>query len=140
VNDEPQDGQYPEEDFEIIEIDLAPILTDEQRSWPIGESIYPEEDFAIEEPLPMLVMTLSGNDSNEKDRGFPALVAAVSNYEVSLGGEGLHLFDHPHLNGLNGNGSITLIPWKVDGARDRLEQVARWVVDVGGFATRANVA
>jgi hypothetical protein len=129
----------PPEEFEFVEIDLNSQLTDEERSWPVVELIQ-EEDFAIEEPLPVLVIAPASGEPNEQERGFPALVAAVSNYEVSLGGEGLHLFDHPHANGLNGNGSITLIPWKADGARDRLEQVARWVVDVGGFATRANVA
>jgi hypothetical protein len=129
----------PDENFEIIEVDCSVYLTEEQRSWPIGEGLRPEENFALEEPLPVLVLTPTSGKTHEQEKGFPALVAAVSNYEVLLGGEGLHLFDRSHPTGLNGNGSITLVPLKADGARGRLEQVARWVVDVGGFASKANV-
>jgi hypothetical protein len=129
----------PPEDFEIVEIDLHSQLTDEERSWPVVELVQ-NEDFAIEEPLPVLVMTPTFANTNEQEKGFPTLIAAVSNYEVSLGGEGLHLFDRPHPTELNGNGSIALVPWKADGARSRLEQVARWIVDVSKFATQANVA
>jgi hypothetical protein len=127
------------EDFEIVELDQNTHLTDEERSWPVTELVQ-EEDFAIEEPLPVLVMTPTLGHTNDQEKGFPTLITAVSNYEVSLGGEGLHLFDLQHTNELNGNGSIALIPWKADGARGRLEQVARWVVEIGKFATKANVA
>ena len=137
-SDETNYTRLPEE-FEIVELDQKTHLTDEERRWPITELVQ-EEDFAIEEPLPVLVMTLTLGRTNDQEKGFPTLITAVSNYEVSLGGDGLHLLDPQHSNESNGNGSIALIPWKADGARDRLEQVARWVVDVGKFATKANVA
>jgi hypothetical protein len=115
MNDDDANFTTPPEDFEIIEVDCEPFLTEEQRSWPVVDLIQ-EEDFAIEEPLPVLLVTPTSGDPNETEKGFPALIAAVSDYEVSLGGEGLHLFDTPRPNGVERNGSIALSPWKAEGA------------------------
>jgi len=101
----------------------------------------PPEDFAIEEPLPVLVLTLPGHPPGESN-GVPAadparLVAAASEYEVSLGGEGLYPFDPiPPV----GPGAVALVPWKADGARDRLERVGRWAVASAHLAADAQVA
>jgi hypothetical protein len=87
MTDESEEGQHPEEDFEIVEIDVTPFLTEEQKKWPIVESEYPEEDFAIEEVLPVLVLTPAlvhgtgcNNGSPAGDR-VAAFVEAVSAYE-----------------------------------------------------------
>jgi len=101
----------------------------------------PPEDFAIEEPLPVLVLTLPGHPPGESN-GVPAadparLVAAASEYEVSLGGEGLYPFDPiPPV----GPGAVALVPWKADGARGRLERVGRWAVASAHLAADARVA
>jgi hypothetical protein len=129
-----------QENIEIVEIDCSVYLTDEQRSWPIAEGLRPAEDFAIEEPLPMLVMTPARKDPKDRESGLTMLVATVSDYEASLGGEGSRLVNNPCVNGSSWNGSIALVPWKAVGARDRLELVARWAVDVSKFAIKASVA
>src|SRR5262245_7070225 len=88
----------PPEDFEIVDVEQTPDLTDEQRQWPVVDFVQ-AEDFAIEEVLPVLVLTPAAGHESGTANGVPAndrvaaLVEAVSAYEQSLGGEGLHVFD-----------------------------------------------
>ena len=139
MSDEPQEGEYPEEDFEIIELETDPFLTEEQKSWPVVESEYSQDDFAIEEPLPVLLVTPADGHVAGDAGQVPALVEATSAYEVSLGGGGLRVFDSPRPAGVDRNGAIALVPWKAEGARDRLERVAAWIMS-SGRATDARVA
>jgi hypothetical protein len=145
-DDDPKDDDpnftTPPEDFEIVDLDPTSDLPEDQQSWPVADLIQ-KEDFAIEEILPMLVLTPTQRREAGASNGVPAgdqlaaFVEAVSVYEQSLGGEGLHVFDPVPPVGPN---CVALVPWKADGARDRLEQVARWATGMGALATAANVA
>lgn len=115
------EGERPEQDFEIVEVDLKPYLTDEQRSWPVGVGQRPEEEFAIEEPLPALNVCASGGR-------LPALVSIFSDQEAALGGSGLEVARQASENG---HVRATLLPRSVEGARGRLERVARWAAALG---------
>lgn len=121
MNDEPTDNEYAEEDFEIVEVDVDRYLTDEQRSWPVVECEPAEEEFAIEEPLPALDVRASGGR-------LPALVSLFSDQEATLGGSGLEVARQASENG---HVRATLLPRSVDGARTRLEHVARWAAALG---------
>jgi hypothetical protein len=90
MNGEPYEGRRPEEDFEIIEVDMTPHLTDEQKSWPVGVGRRPEEEFAIEEPLPALAVSVHGGATPAEGR-LPAVVEVLSEQEVALGGSGLEV-------------------------------------------------
>lgn len=125
MNDEPAEGQRPEQDFEIVEVDLTPYLTDEQKSWPVGVGERPEQDFAIEEPLPALDVRVSGGPP---ERRLPALVTLFSDQEAALGGSGLEVAREVTENG---HARATLLPRSTDGARGRLERVARWAAVLG---------
>ncbi len=134
MNDnEPSEGMRPEEDFEIIEIDVTPYLTEEQKKWPIGEGLRPEEDFAIEEvlPVPALVLTVSLGQSNGvlEVEHLSAAIAAASECEVGFGGSGL---DERDRRTANGTATLTLVPRTLDGARERLAQVARIAAGFAG--------
>ena len=121
MKDEAAEGERPEQDFEIVEVDVDQYLTDEQRSWPVVECDRPEEEFAIEEPLPALDVRGPGGR-------LPALVDVLSEQEASLGGSGLDL---ARQTTDNGTVRATLLPRSVEGARGRLERVARWAAAYG---------
>ena len=121
MTDEQSRNEYPEEEFEIVEVDLTPYLTDEQKSWPLVRCESAEEEFAIEEPLPALDVRGPGGR-------LPALVDVLSEQETSLGGSGLDL---ARQTTDNGTVRATLLPRSVEGARGRLERVARWAAAYG---------
>ena len=79
MNTEPGRGEYPEEEFEIVEVDLTPHLTEEQKSWPVGIGRRPEEEFAIEEPLPALDVRVTGTPEGR----LPGLVSVFSDQETA---------------------------------------------------------
>ena len=116
------EGRRPEQDFEIVEVDLRPHLTDEQKSWPVGVGRRPEEEFAIEEPLPALAVRVAVT-SAPPERQLPALVNLFSDQETALGGTGLEV---SRQSTENGDVRATLIPRSIEGARGRLERVAKW--------------
>ncbi len=122
-DDEPGEGLRPEEDFEIVEVDLTPYLTEEQRSWPVGEGLRPEEDFAIEEavPIPMLKLAVAADPD--------AAAAAASDCEAGLGGTGL---DERGRRTADGVTTLTLVPRTFDGAAERLARVARIAAGLAG--------
>lgn len=122
-DDEGVEGQRPEQDFEIVEVDVDRYLTDEQRSWPVVECQRPEQEFAIEEPLPALNVRLSGAGAR-----LSALVDVFSDQEAALGGSGL---DVARQATHDGTATATLLPRSVEGARGRLERVARWAAAFG---------
>lgn len=135
MNEEPAEGQRPEQDFEIVEVDLTPCLTDEQKTWPVVECRRPEQEFAIEEPLPALDVRL--NDSALiVEHMLPTLVRGLSNHEAALGGAGL---DVSRQVTESGQIRVTLIPRSVEGARGRLERVARWAATALGSETAVTV-
>jgi hypothetical protein len=121
------EGRRPEEDFEIVEVDLTRYLTDEQKSWLVGIGRRPEEEFAIEEPLPALTVRVHGSETPAEGR-LPAVVEVLSEQEVALGGSGLEVTGR---TAQNGSAIATLVPRSVDGARGRLERVARWAAAFG---------
>ncbi len=136
MTDEPQEGQYPEEDFEIVEIDVTPYLTEEQKKWPISEGQYPEEDFAIEEatPVPALVLTVDLRQTNgtpEAER-ISAAVTSASDCEAGFGGSGL---DERNRRTRDGLATLTLVPRTLEGARERLARVARIAAGFAGTKT-----
>jgi hypothetical protein len=136
MTDEPQEGQYPEEEFEIVEIDVTPFLTEEQKLWPIVESEYPEEDFAIEEavPVPALVLMVDLRQTNgtpETER-LAAAVESASECEAGFGGSGLDERDRRTCDGL---ATLTLVPRTLEGARERLTRVARIASGFAGTRT-----
>lgn len=109
-------GRRPEQDFEIVEVDCTPYLTNEQKSWPVGVGQRPEHEFAIEEPLPALDVRAAGGR-------LPALVVLFSDQEAALGGTGLEVSRQvAERDGVR----ATLVPRSVEGARGRLERVAKW--------------
>jgi hypothetical protein len=128
---EPERGEYPEEEFEIVEVDVTPYLTDEQKSWPVVRCESAEQEFAIEEPLPALDVRL-GNSVLVTEGLLPALVRALSNQEAALGGTGL---DVSRQVTENGRTRTTLVPRSVEGARERLERVAQWAAWALGSET-----
>jgi hypothetical protein len=127
MNGEPYEGRRPEEDFEIIEVDMTPHLTDEQKSWPVGVGRRPEEEFAIEEPLPALAVSVHGGATPAEGR-LPAVVEVLSEQEVALGGSGLEV---ARRTAQNGSAGATLLPRSIPGARGRLERLARWAAAFG---------
>jgi hypothetical protein len=106
---------------------VTQYLTDEQKSWPVGVGRRPEEEFAIEEPLPALDVRVTGGAGSAEGR-LPALVNVLSEQEVTLGGNGL---DVTRKTTDNGGARATLVPRLVDGARGRLERVAKWAAAFG---------
>lgn len=121
MNDEPAEGQRPFEDFEIIEIGVDRYLTAEQRSWPVGVGQRPEEEFAIEEPLPALTV-------RAPDAHLAALLSVLSEQETKLGGSGLEV---THRAADASGARATLVPRQLEGARGRLEVMARWTAAFG---------
>gem|GEM_PF-6787859 len=124
---EPTGNEYPEEEFEIVEIDLTPFLTEEQKAWPVVRSESAEEEFAIEEPLPALTVLVHNGKTPAEGR-LPTVVEVLSEQETALGGGGLEVTRRALQNG---SVSATLIPRLLEGARGRLEQVARWATALG---------
>jgi hypothetical protein len=124
---EPSEGQRPEEEFEIVEIDVAPFLTAEQRSWPVVRCDRPEEEFAIEEPLPALAVSVHGGATPAEGR-LPTLVEVLSDQDVALGGGGLEVARRTVRNGTAG---ATLVPRLIPGARGRFERMAKWAAAFG---------
>jgi hypothetical protein len=127
MNNESGAGRRPDEDFEIIEVDLTPHLTEEQKSWPVGVGRRPEEEFAIEEPLPALTVCVHGGTAPAEGR-LPAVVAVLSDQDVALGGSGLEVTGRSARNGAE---TVWLVPRMLPGARERLERVARWAAAFG---------
>jgi hypothetical protein len=127
MTNEPSRNEYPEEEFELIEIDVTPFLTDEQKSWPVVRSDRPEEEFAIEEPLPALTVRVHGGTGPAEGR-LPTLVEVLSEQEVALGGGGLEVTGRTAQNGTAG---VTLVPRLIPGARDRLARMAKWAAVFG---------
>ncbi|AWM37789.1 hypothetical protein GobsT_41900 [Gemmata obscuriglobus] len=118
---EPAEGQRPDEDFEIVEVDVGRYLTDEQRAWPVGVGQRPEQEFAIEGPLPALSV-------RAPEARLAALVSVLSEQETKLGGSGLELAHRARdANGVR----ATLVPRRVEGARTRFELIARWAAAFG---------
>jgi hypothetical protein len=132
---EPSRNEYPEEEFEIIEIDVTPFLTEEQKSWPVVRREAAEEEFAIEEPLPVLSVQLSSPGLGSAEL-LPGVVRALSNYEAALGGTGLDVSSQATENGRT---LTTLVPRSVEGARERLERVAQWAAMALGSETAVTV-
>jgi hypothetical protein len=132
---EPSRNEYPEEEFEIIEIDVTPFLTEEQKSWPVVRREAAEEEFAIEEPLPVLSVQLSSPGLGSAEL-LPGVVRALSNYEAALGGTGLEVSSQATENGRT---LTTLVPRSVEGARERLERVAQWAAMALGSETAVTV-
>ena len=126
MKDEDGVGRRPEEDFEIVEIDTDAYLTAEQKSWPVGVGRRPEEAFAIEEPLPVLDVRVTGTAPAEQR--LPALVSVFSDQEAALGGSGL---DVSRQVTENGHTRATLVPRSAEGARERLTRVAQWATALG---------
>jgi hypothetical protein len=125
VINEPSRNEYPEEDIEIVEIDCTPYLTEEQKSWPVVRSASAEEEFAIEEPLPAL--DVSVNDIPMVVEGMlPALLRSLSNFETRLGGTG---FEVSPPVAENGRLRMRLVPRSVEGARERVSRVAQWAAE-----------
>ncbi len=129
MNDESAEGERPEQDFEIVEVDVDQYLTDEQRSWPVGVGRRPVQEFAIEEPLPALEVRGPGVR-------LPALVDVLSEQETTLGGTGLSLVRQTTDNGTV---RVTLLPRSVEGARGRLESVAKWAATAFGSEVAVTV-
>jgi hypothetical protein len=127
MNDEPMEGERPEQDFEIVEVDLTPYLTEEQKSWPVGVGRRPEQEFAIEELLPALSVCVRGGATPAEGR-LPAVVEVLSEQEVALGGSGLEVTGR---GSQNGSAVARLVPRSTEGARGRLERVARWAAAFG---------
>lgn len=110
------EAEGPEEDFEIVEVNVSDYLTDEQKSWPVVSCESAAEEFAIEEPLPALDVRAAGGR-------LPALVVLFSDQEAALGGTGLEVSRQvAERDGVR----ATLVPRSVEGARGRLERVAKW--------------
>jgi hypothetical protein len=127
MNNESGAGRRPEEDFEIVEVDLTTHLTEQQQSWPVGVGRRPEEEFAIEEPLPALTVRVHSGAAPAEGR-LLAVVAVLSEWEVLLGGGGLEVACQ---FARNSTAVATLVPRMVPGARERLERVARWAAAFG---------
>jgi hypothetical protein len=127
MTSDPSRNEYPEEEFEIIEIDVTPFLTEEQKTWPVVRCETAAEEFALEEPLPALTVRVNGGTTSPEGR-LPAVVAVLSEQEVALGGSGLEIARQSTDNGAV---RATLIPRSVEGARGRLERVARWATAFG---------
>lgn len=87
MKDEFAEGRRPEQDFEIVDVDVSAHLTDEQKSWPVGVGRRPDEEFAIEEPLPALAVRVHGGATPAEGR-LPAVVEVLSEQEVALGAAG----------------------------------------------------
>jgi hypothetical protein len=127
MNAEPGEGRRPEEDFEIIEVDMTRYLTDEEKMWPVGVGRRPEQEFAIEEPLPALSVCVHGGATPAEGR-LPVVVAVLSEQEVALGGSGLEVTSR---GSQNGSAVAQLVPRLAEGARGRLERVAKWAAAFG---------
>jgi hypothetical protein len=127
VTNEPSRNEYPEEEFEIVEIDVTPFLTEEQRSWPVVRCETAEEEFAIEQPVPALTVCVRGGATPAEGR-LPTVVEVLSEQEVALGGSGLEVTGR---TAQNGSAVATLLPRSISGARGRLERVAKWAAAFG---------
>ena len=127
MTSEPMRNEHPEEEFEIVEIDCTPYLTEEQKSWPVVRCESAEEEFAIEEPLPALTVRVQGGKATAEGR-LPAVIEVLSEQEVALGGGGLEVTRRAAQNGIV---VATLVPRHADGARRRLERVAKWAAVFG---------
>jgi hypothetical protein len=135
MNTEPSEAERPEEEFEIVEIDVTPFLTDEQRSWPVVRCERPEEEFAIEEPLPALNVRVHGGATPAEGR-LPVVVGVLSEQEVLLGGSGLEMSLR---SAQNGTVMATLVPRTLEGARGRFERLARWWAAASGSEAAVTV-
>ncbi len=132
---------FPEEDFEIVEVDCFQYLTEEQKKWPVLQWTQNEE-FAIEEPVPSLVLnfdappTPNGLTSTTPDP-IPTLLNCISEYEKGIGGNGLHFTQEASAEGhVRFRGS----PLVLEGARNRLHKVAEFVSLISAANAAADVA
>ena len=124
---DPTGNEYPEEEFEIVEIDVTPFLTEEEKSWPVVRCENAAEEFAIEEPLPALTVLVHGG-ATPAERRLPAVIEILSDQEAALGGSGLEVSRRASQNG---SLTATLVPRLLEGARGRLERVAKWAAAFG---------
>jgi hypothetical protein len=135
---ESNDPIFPEEDFGIVEVDCSPYLTDEQTKWPVL-TWSQNEDFAIEEPLPSLVLNFNTAPVALEDVSdpIPTLLACISDYEKGIGGHGLRFAQETASTGhVQFRGS----PMEPQGAKDRLRRVAEFVSLISAANAVADVA
>jgi hypothetical protein len=129
-SDTPQPHQpVPRVDsFEMLDVDCTPLLTDEEKSWPVV-ALQPRVDgFEMAESVPEAVLVLRMSAHPESDfEALPfdaaRLIRAVSDYEQSLGGAGLE-FDQAASRESPGALVLHLVARKSDGAEERLRTVA----------------
>ena len=132
---------FPEEDFAIVEVDCFEYLSEEQKKWPVVQWIQREE-FAIEEPLPALVLNFHATPaatglSAAGPDPIPALLTCISDYEKGIGGNGLQFAEETAPPGhVRYRGS----PLEPQGAKDRLRKVAEFVSLLSAAQADADVA
>ena len=135
-------AEFPEEEFEVVEVDLTPVLTPEQRAYPRGKATFPEEEFAIEEPIPALDLTLDltsrpGGGQTGPTEAVNHLIEAVSELERLHGGAGVSVGSVEL--GL-GTARVRAVPTELSGARERLGRVAKLVSALAAVPIVARVA
>ena len=129
---------FPEEDFEIVELDCFEYLTEEQKKWPVMQATQ-DEDFADDEPLPSLVLHFSAKAAAHEisPNPVPTLLSCISDYEKGIGGSGLQFARESATAGhVRYRGS----PLEPLGAKDRLRRVAEFVSLISAAKAVADVA